>query len=634
MLRDNERHKLFNRRTAMLAGGQAVLLSVLAGRLYYLQVVESERYRTLADENRINLRLLPPLRGRIVDRFGIPIADNRQNYRVLLIPEDTRDLDLTLSALGQIIPIGQMEQRRILRDTKRNRSFVPVTVRENLDWKTAARIEVNAPDLPGIMIDVGQSRSYPHGADLAHVLGYVAAVSPDDQTGDPLLELPGFRVGKAGLEKIHDLALRGKGGSSQVEVNAYGRVIRELERREGEPGAEVQLTIDMGLQRMVSERLGEESAAAVVLDIHTGEVLAMASTPAYDPNAFNKGLSSPEWQALVSNPRAPLTNKAIAGRYAPGSTFKMAVLLAALEKGIVTEDSEVFCSGFMELGNARFHCWKKHGHGLVNAKSAITQSCDVYFYEIARRTGIERIAAMAKRLGFGSQLGVDLPGERAGLVPTPKWKRGALEAGWQKGETVITGIGQGYLLVTPLQLAIMTARLVNGGFAVTPSLTRAVSRAAPGKNEASVPFESLNLRPRHLDLVREAMNDVMNSPFGTARRARIDKPEWAMGGKTGTVQVRRITKAEREVGVIKNKDLPWKERDHALFVGFAPIDNPRYAVSVVIEHGGSGSKAAAPIARDILEEAQRRDSARNVMAGNFNQAPGNQAPENKEQEDG
>jgi len=609
MLRDNERHKLFNRRTAMLAGGKALLLSVLAGRLYYLQVVESERYRTLADENRINLRLLPPLRGRIVDRFGDPIADNQQNYRVLLIPEDTRDLDITLNGLGQIIPIGDGERRRILRDIRRNRRFVPVTVRENLSWQSAAQIEVNSPDLPGIMIDVGQSRSYPHGEDIAHVLGYVAAVSPKDQTGDPLLELPGFRVGKAGLERVHDLALRGKGGSSQVEVNAYGRVIRELERREGEPGAEVQLTIDMGLQQMVSERLADESAAAVVLDVHSGEVLAMASSPSYDPNAFNKGLSTQEWKDLIGNPRAPLTNKAIAGRYAPGSTFKMAVLLAALEKGVITPESQVFCTGFMELGNARFHCWKKHGHGLVDAKSAITQSCDVYFYEIAKRTGIERIAAMAKRLGMGTPLGIDLPGEMGGLVPTPKWKRGALEAAWQKGETVITGIGQGYLLVTPLQLAVMTARLVNGGMAVTPHVTRAVSRPDAQAPDAAAPQESLGIRPRHLDLVREAMSDVMNSPFGTARRARIEKPEWAMGGKTGTVQVRRITKAERETGVVKNEDLPWEDRDHALFVGFAPVDNPRYAVSVVVEHGGSGSKTAAPIARDILEEAQRRNSA-------------------------
>ncbi len=614
MLRDNERHKLFNRRTAMLAGGKALLLSVLAGRLYYLQVVESERYRTLADENRINLRLLPPLRGRIVDRFGDPIADNQQNYRVLLIPEDTRNLDVTLNALGQIIPIGDGERRRILRDIRRNRSFVPVTVRENLTWQSAAQIEVNAPDLPGIMIDVGQSRSYPHGEDIAHVLGYVAAVSPKDQTGDPLLELPGFRVGKAGLERVHDMALRGKGGSSEVEVNAYGRVIRELERREGEPGAEVRLTIDMGLQHMVSERLADESAAAVVLDVHSGEVLAMASSPSYDPNAFNKGLSTAEWKDLIGNPRAPLTNKAIAGRYAPGSTFKMAVLLAALEKGVVTPDSQVFCTGFMELGNARFHCWKKHGHGLVDAKSAITQSCDVYFYEIAKRTGIERIAAMAKRLGMGSPLGVDLPGEMGGLVPTPKWKRGAMEAAWQKGETVITGIGQGYLLVTPLQLAVMTARLVNGGMAVTPYVTRAVSRPDAGVPGAEAPSESLGIKPRHLELVREAMSDVMNSPFGTARRAHIEKPEWAMGGKTGTVQVRRITKAERETGVVKNEDLPWEDRDHALFVGFAPVDNPRYAVSVVVEHGGSGSKAAAPIARDILEEAQRRNSAGATIA--------------------
>jgi len=614
MLRDNERHKLFNRRTAMLAGGKALLLSVLAGRLYYLQVVESERYRTLADENRINLRLLPPLRGRIVDRFGDPIADNQQNYRVLLIPEDTRNLDITLNALGQIIPIGDGERRRILRDIRRNRSFVPVTVRENLTWQSAAQIEVNAPDLPGIMIDVGQSRSYPHGADIAHVLGYVAAVSPKDQTGDPLLELPGFRVGKAGLERVHDMALRGKGGSSQVEVNAYGRVIRELERREGEPGAEVRLTIDMGLQHTVSKRLADESAAAVVMDVHTGEVLAMASSPSYDPNAFNKGLSTAEWKELIGNPRAPLTNKAIAGRYAPGSTFKMAVLLAALEKGVVTPESQVFCTGFMELGNARFHCWKKHGHGLVDAKSAISQSCDVYFYEIAKRTGIERIAAMAKRLGLGSPLGVDLPGEMGGIVPTPKWKRGALEAAWQKGETVITGIGQGYLLVTPLQLAVMTARLVNGGMAVTPYVTRAVSRPDPGVPETEKPPESLGIRPRDLDLVREAMSDVMNSPFGTARRARIEKPEWTMGGKTGTVQVRRITKAERETGVLKNEELPWEDRDHALFVGFAPVDNPRYAVSVVVEHGGSGSKAAAPIARDILEEAQRRNSAGATVA--------------------
>ena len=614
MFRDNDRHKLFNRRTAMLAGGKAVLLSVLGGRLYFLQVIEAERYSTLSDENRISLRLLPPLRGRIVDRFGVPLADNEQNYRVLLIPEDTRDLEHTLLALGQIIPINSSIRRRVIRDKKRNRSFVPITVRENLHWKEAARIEVNSPDLPGIMIDVGQTRSYPQGSELAHVLGYVAPVSPSELTGDPLLELPGFRIGKAGLEKIHDLTLRGKGGSSQVEVNAYGRVIRELDHREGQPGAEVKLTIDIGLQRVVNKRLKGESASVVVIDVHSGEILAMASTPAYDPNAFNKGLSSSEWKALINDPRAPLNNKSIAGRYSPGSAFKMVMLLAALEKGIITPDSFMFCSGSMELGNAEFHCWNKHGHGAVNARQAITQSCDVYFYEIAKRTGIVHIAAMAKRFGFGTPLGIDLPGEGGGLVPTPKWKRAVMKAAWQRGETVITGIGQGYLLVTPLQLAVMMAKLVNGGVSVTPHLTRKVThKNGSEKEKALKQGRDLNLSTQHLDLVRAAMNDVVNSATGTAKRSRIKNPEWAMGGKTGTVQVRRISRAEREMGVIKNKDLPWEERDHALFVGFAPVNKPRYAVSVVVEHGGSGSKRAAPIARDILEAAQRRGSGNKTL---------------------
>jgi penicillin-binding protein 2 len=610
MHRDSERHKLFGRRAVMLASGKAVLLSALVGRMYYLQVIEAERYRTLADENRINLRLLAPPRGRIVDRFGDPVADNQQNYRALLISENTRDLDYTLDMLNQIIPIGPSERKRIIREVKRNRNFVPVTVRKNLNWEEVSRIEVNAPDLPGILIDVGESRNYLYSGEMAHILGYVAAVSPGETTGDPLLELPGFRIGKAGIERVHDLALRGSGGSSQVEVNAFGRVIRELNRQEGQPGAEVRLTIDLGLQRMVSRRLAGESAAAVVVDVRNGDILAMASTPGFDPNAFNRGLKSLEWKELVSNPMAPLTNKTIAGRYSPGSTFKMVVLLAALEKGVITPSTKIFCTGVTELGNAKFHCWKKHGHGNVDAKYAITQSCDVYFYEVAKRTGIDRIAAMANRLGLGEKLGVDLPGEKAGLIPTKRWKRGALDAPWHQGETLIAGIGQGYVLTTPLQLAVMTARLVNGGFAVTPRLTKTLGgiKTTEGSETAPV-FENMNISKAHLDLVVSAMSDVVNSPYGTARKSKIENLEHAMGGKTGTVQVRRISKVEREAGVIKNKDLPWKERDHALFVGFAPVHEPRYAISIVVEHGGGGSSVAAPIARDILSEAQLRGSA-------------------------
>ena len=618
---DTERHKMFSRRAALLIGGKAVLLSGLVARMYYLQVIEADRYRTLAEENRINLRLLPPPRGHIVDRFGAAMADNQQNYRILLNAEDTPDFENTLDALMQIIPISPFERRRILRDVKRNRRFVPVTVRENLDWSQVAKIEVNAPDLPGINIDAGQSRHYPFGPATAHVLGYVAAVSPKEVTGDPLLELPGFRIGKAGVEKVHDLQLRGSGGSSQVEVNAFGRVIRELSRQDGLPGEEVALTIDLELQKMATKRFRDESGAAVVMDIHNGDVLALVSTPTFDPNAFNRGLSQKEWRDLTTNPRTPLINKAISGQFAPGSTFKMIVLLAALEKGVIGPENRIHCNGEMKLGNATFHCWKKHGHGWMNSFNAVMQSCDVYFYEVAKRTGIDRIAAMARRFGFGATLGIGLPSEKPGLVPNREWKKKALNASWHKGETVLAGIGQGYLLATPLQLAVMTARLANGGKAVYPRLTHpaldttvdafdftpdSVSVSGPPAQER----DSLGLVPAHLDLVREAMEAVTANPMGTAFRARIRKPRWQMAGKTGTVQVRRITKQEREQGVRKNKDLPWRKRDHAVFVGYAPVHAPRYAICVLVEHGGSGSSVAVPVARDILTEAQRRDSAR------------------------
>ncbi|MEX2452256.1 MAG: penicillin-binding protein 2 [Rhodospirillales bacterium] len=610
MLGDTDRQKLLTRRAALLGGGKFVLLSALAGRLYYLQVVEAERYATLADENRISLRLLPPPRGRIVDRFGKPLAINRQNYRVVLISENTRDIGGTLDQLGKMLPLSEGDRRRILREISRKRSFVPVTVRENLSWEEVARIEVNTPDLPGIMIDVGESRYYPHGESVAHVLGYVAAVSEKEASDEPLLQLPGFRIGKSGIEKKHDLALRGASGSLQVEVNAVGRVIRELSRQEGQSGAAIALTIDLGLQNYASKRLADESAAAVVIDVHTGDILALASMPSYDPNAFNRGLSSDEWKSLITNPRAPLTNKAISGQYAPGSTFKMAVALAALEKGIVTPGTQFYCSGSVRLGNAKFHCWKKGGHGTLDLVQGITHSCDVYFYELAKRTGIDRIAAMAKRLGMGQLLKVDLPGELKGLMPTRAWKRAATGTPWQQGETLIAGIGQGFMLTTPLQLAVMTARLVNGGFAVTPRLTRAVAQADIMAPVAAPEFESIGVSSQNINVVREAMVAVVNTPRGTAYRARILEEEFAMGGKTGTVQVRRISKLQREQGVRKNEDLPWEERDHALFVGFAPVTSPRYAVAVVVEHGGGGSKTAAPIARDILLEAQRRNAAR------------------------
>ena len=614
MYRDNTRYKQFTRRALLLGGGKLALLGLLAGRLYQLQVLESDQYALQAEENRISVRLLPPPRGRIFDRWGEQLAINRENYRILLVPEQTRDVEATLDAVAQLISSGdQIDRRRILREVRRQRSFVPVMVRENLPWDDVARVEEHAPDLPGIMIDVGQSRDYLYGPALAHVIGYVAQVSEAEQGDDPLLALPGFRVGKAGVEKVYDEPLRGRAGSSQVEVNAVGRVIRELKRSEGQPGADVTTTIDLELQKLALDRLSKHiSASAVTLDIETGDVLALASWPGFEPAAFNQGLTGEQWRTLIRDPLAPLTNKAIAGMYAPGSTFKVAVALAALDRGIDPE-MRVFCKGSIQLGDAKFHCWKKHGHGSMALIEAIEQSCDCYFYEIARRIGIDPISQMANRLGLGLALGIDIPGEKPGLMPTRKWKKDATGVAWQPGESLVAGIGQGFVLATPMQLAVMTARVASGGRAVAPKLVR---RPTPQPRSAEEPrdqplFSDLGLNQAHLKLVLEGMRRVTNSPRGTAYRARIAEKTMEMAGKSGTSQVRRIAQSERDAsGGVKKREVPWKEQDHALFVGFAPVDRPRYAAAVVIEHGGGGSANAAPIVRDLLWEAQKIEKRR------------------------
>jgi penicillin-binding protein 2 len=608
---DQTRYRTFTRRALLLGGGQAALLSTLAGRMYYLQILESERYATLAEDNRINLRLIAPPRGRIVDRFGLPLADNVQNYRVVLVREQARDIAWTLDTLGQIIQLSDYDRERVLRETASKRAFVPVTVRDNLTWPQVSRIEVNAPELPGVSIEVGQTRRYLFGDPMTPVLGYVSAVSESELTGDPLLELPDFTIGKNGVERQHDLALRGAAGTSQIEVNAAGRMIRELRRRRREavPGKELVLTLDAELQLFVHEQLAaHKSASAVVMNVENGEVLALGSVPSYDANAFSLGISPEQWSTLVNDRLSPLTNKAVAGLYAPGSTFKMMVALAALGAGISPGDM-TFCRGFLGLGNARFHCWKKYGHGWLDMMGGIKQSCDVYFYELAKRVGIDRIGEMAMRFGLGREAGLDLPGERPGLVPTREWKLGAIGEPWQKGETLITAIGQGFVLATPLQLTVMVARIASGR-AVTPRVTRGfreVEGEGPVVGAEAPVFAPLDVPEAHLKLVRQAMDAVVNQQKGTAYWRRITQEGWEMAGKTGTSQVRRITKAERDEGVKKNEELPWRFRDHALFVAFAPVHKPRYCCAVVVEHGGGGSKVAAPVARDILTEVQRRD---------------------------
>lgn len=597
--RDGDRGKMLTRRAAMLAGGELFLSSLLLARMYYLQVLESDRYKTLAEENRISTRLLAPPRGLIFDRFGVPLAQNNQNFRVLVISEQLEgNLNATLDALRTIVPLTDGEIQRIRENVRRSRDFTPVTIRENLTWEQMASIQLNAPDLPGIIIDEGLSRFYPEKEITAHTVGYVGIVSETEiASGDPLLKLPGFRVGKSGLELQNEAALRGKGGAQRVEVNAVGRIIREIERDEGISGKTLPLAIDVRLQKIAYEKMKNESASAVLLDIHTGEVLALVSTPAFDPNALNRGLSPEEWQKVATNPRSPMLNKAISGLYSPGSTFKMVVALAALEAGVITPETKIFCDGYTMMGNHKFHCWKHSGHGNLNLKKAFRHSCDIYFYEIARRTGIDRISAMAERLGFGSVTGIDLPGEKSGLMPNRKWKEKVRKEQWLQGDTYNAGIGQGFISCTPVQLAVMTAAIANGGRKLTPSLI-----VPENRNPLVQKGEILNISKQHLQIVREAMFDVVNHPKGTGKLAAVNVNGQKIAGKTGTTQVKRITLKERLEGLRNQNDLPWEDRHHALFVAFGPADAPRYALAVVVEHGGSAS-AAAPIVASIMEAA-------------------------------
>jgi len=603
-----DRFKVYSRRAAMLAGFKGLLASTILGRMYYLQVIESDRYQMLADENRISVRLLPPLRGLILDRFGQTLAANRADYRAYLVPEQTRDVDGTLSALNRIIPLGERDHDRIMKAVSKQRAFLPVTIAANLTWDEFARINLASPDLPGIQPDVGSTRYYPHSDLIAHLIGYVGSPNKEEVGRDPVLQLPGFKIGRNGIERTFDKDLRGTTGNMKVEVNAVGRVIRELEREDATQGAPVQLSIDLDLQRYAAGRLAGESGSVVVIDTQSGDILAQASVPAFDPNDFNTGISKAKWQGLLKDKRKPLVNKAVAGQYPPGSTFKMIVAMAALEAGVIKPDHKVSCWGKKELGNHTFHCWKRQGHGTLNLIEAIQHSCDIYFYDIADRVGIEKIAEMAKRFGLGSTPDLPIPGVADGLVPTPGWKMATRGVGWQRGETWVAGIGQGYLTATPLQLAIMTAHIANGRGDLSPHLTLDTAKPAPADTEETAPPPLVD--EAILDVVRQGMIEVTTNPRGTAYRARIREDGYSMAGKTGTAQVRRITKAEREAGVRDNDEKPWEERDHALFVGYGPIENPRYAVAVVVEHGGSGSGAAAPVARDVLLEAMKRQSGR------------------------
>ena len=586
----------------MVTGAQILVAGVLGGRLYQLQILESEKYQLLAESNRVNVRLLPPRRGNMVDRNGVELAGYKQNFQLLVVAEQIEDIDTLLAAITQIVPLTPEQITHRKKEIKNKRPFVPVQIADGLSWDQVTRLSLQLPRLPGANIEVGSIRAYPMKDAAAHVLGYVGPATEAEAKDNPLWSLPGFQVGKTGLEKQYNDILTGEAGTLRVEVNAFGRTLRDLSRREGVAGSDLKLTLDARLQQYAQDILSADlSGSAVVMDVDTGAVLAMASYPSYDPNAFVKGIPSKLWKSLLDNPANPLNNKAIDGQYPPGSTFKMLTGIAGLEAGVIDENTSFYCNGHLSLGKSRFHCWKKEGHGRMNIVDALTQSCDVFFYEVALKVGIEKISEVARRFGLGADVAYDFSGAKAGLVPDEAWKRANLEEGWHRGETVIVGIGQGYLKTTPLQLATMTARMVNTGKAVKPWLVQ-----SKGGEILKPEWPDLVASPSHLALVRMGMDKVVNTARGTAYSSRFQSidpliPEM-MGGKTGTSQVKRITMEERAAGV-KNENLPWKFRHHALFVGYAPLDKPRFATCVVVEHGVGGGKAAAPKARDILYKA-------------------------------
>ena len=627
---DNERSSLFTRRALLLGGTQAVLLSALAGRLYQLQVLDTQRFATMAEDNRINVRLLAPARGLIFDRTGQPLAVNRNNYRAMVSSDRGRGAEVLIDRLDQIFALSDADKVRLLRELRRSRNAQPSVVRENLNWEEVARLEFNAPDLPGVFIDLGQSRDYPEGELMSHIIGYTGRVADEDLNGrdDPVLQLATMRFGKKGVERSLEDDLRGRAGAVQVEVNAVGRVVRELDRTEGQPGANALLTIDLELQKFANEKLKEQQAgsehqsgAVVVMDVITGDVIVMVSQPGFDPNMFARGITQTEWRDLLDNPERPLNNKAIGGVYPPGSTYKVVTALAALDSKAIDPWTVLPCNGFIELGDIKFHCWLKGGHGGLNVQGAITASCDCFFYEAARRAGVDRIAEMGGRLGLGKLTELGLPGESPGTQPSRQWKQEKYSKPWQQGDTFNLGIGQGYMTATPLQLAVMAARVANGGYEVQPNilLAKALPREelAPPQVRTKVAAPSLRLDPKHLAIIHQGMSDVVNSGAGTANALRFDsktgkplEPALQFAGKTGTAQVKRITERERDMGITQEQ-LPWHLRHHGLFICFGPVENPRYACAVIVEHGQAGFNAGK-VGKEVLVETMRRDPSRHM----------------------
>ncbi len=596
----------FTRRMFMVGLGQTALMGVLGARLYQLQVSEASRYRRLAEKNRIGIQMFAPTRGRILDRNGVALAANREIRRLVIIPDLAGNLDEMLDLLSRIVSISPERLDAVLRLAKSQNNRIPIHVKSGLSWEEMARINVMMPQLSGVETQYGFTRLYPHGADFGHLTGYVGAVERFEIDGDPVLHLPGMLVGKAGVERGFEKRLRGRGGNVKVEIDSKGHILRTIDKTEQIAGSDIALSIDSRLQRRAMHRLKREKRASVVaMDVKSGQILVMASNPSFDPQRIASGISLADWNQLLTEPGNPLTNRAIRGQYPPGSTFKMVTALAALEAGVIDEKKKSYCGGSYRFADHTYRCWKSSGHRDVDLHKALRESCDVFFYDAARKTGITALSAMARRLGFGQTFDCGLPDQKPGLIPDQDWKIARFNRGWLDGETVLAGIGQGYVLTTPLQLAVMTARIATGR-KIVPMMVKADYTA---ERDLSEP---LGLNENHLRLVRNGMFASVNEAGGTGSNAQLAFSDIMIAGKTGTSQVARSASNGHD------RRLKWEERNHALFVSYFPHDAPRYAVAVIVDHGGSGGRSAAPLARDVMTDLVQLDPLKTPSNG-----PGN-----------
>ena len=630
-----------NRRMFIIGAAKAFVFAGIIARLFSLQISNNKKYLTLSDKNRLREWRLPPVRGEFVDYFGNIIAGNLKVYQIHVIPEEVENFRHLMLRLKEILNINNKKFKKIIKKKESQKPWETLVVSENLTWEQFSKVNYFLHELIGVKPILSISRNYPFSDNYTHVLGYVSEASKDDILKNEVIKnnhVPGLKVGKTGLEKSFEEQLIGVNGVERYEVNAYGKRIKQIEHKDGEQGSKIKLTIDTEIQKLSNQLLKGVAGSISVMDIYTGEIVAMQSSPSFDPNLFLFGISHNDWQSIRDNPLKPLVNKTLSGLYSPGSTFKPIVALSALENNIIDKDFKVNCTGKTEMYGQTYHCWKKKGHGVVNLRNAMKQSCDTYFYEIARKLGVDRLKETAVKFGLGEKvLKETFNNEKKGLIPNTQWKKNALGKGWVIGETLITGIGQGYTQTTPLQLCLMTAQLANGGYKIFPRITvnkddetyeeiklfieknyKINQKSDSGLFESGQELFSFKKEKKHtrlfknfenIKLIQEAMFASTNEVRGTSYSSRIEDPKYQFAGKTGTSQVKRITKEQRELD-LKTVDIPYNDRDHALYVAFGPYKKPRYALSVVIEHGGSGSSTAAPIAKKLFKMILDRHEVR------------------------